>query len=89
MAGCKRGGSCRRPPHPFNGGRAGGLAGSGPLQLNWSSDHTGWRLQAQTNVWNTGLGTHWVDVPNSNQTNRFFVPIMATNGSVFYRLVYP
>jgi len=64
-------------------------AGSGPLQLNWPSDHTGWRLQAQTNAWNTGLGTHWADVPNSNQTNRFSAPIMATNGSVFYRLVYP
>jgi hypothetical protein len=45
----------------------------------------GGRLQAQTN----GLGTAWVDVPNSATTNRVIVPIDAANASVFYRLALP
>jgi autotransporter-associated beta strand protein len=61
----------------------------GTLTLSWPSDHTGWQLQSQTNSLNTGLGTNWMNVPNSNVTNQFAAPIVFTNGSVFYRLTYP
>jgi hypothetical protein len=59
------------------------------LQLFWPQDHTGWTLQMQTNSLNTGLGTNWVGVTNSTVTNQLIVPFSATNGSVFFRLVYP
>jgi hypothetical protein len=59
------------------------------LNLSWPSDHIGWRLQVQTNDWNSGLGTNWVDVIGSTATNQMNVPINAVNGSVFFRLVYP
>ncbi len=52
-------------------------------------DHIGWRLEAQTNLIGTGLGTNWATVLNSTTTNQIFLPINTTNGSVFFRLVYP
>ena len=62
---------------------------TGPqLQLAWPATHTGWRLQVQTNALNSGLGTNWTDIP-ATSTNQIAVPISTTNGSVFYRLVYP
>jgi hypothetical protein len=64
------------------------LAGS-QLQLIWPADHAGWRLQTQTNSPGTGLGTNWATVANSTGTNQIFIPIGATNGSVFFRLIYP
>jgi hypothetical protein len=63
--------------------------GDGQLQLSWPQDHLGWHLQIQTNSLNAGLGTNWVNVPNSTTTNQIFIPINPTNGSVFLRLVYP
>jgi hypothetical protein len=63
-----------------------GFAKSGSqLQLNWPTDHTGWQLQAQTN----NLGTNWVNVSSSLQTNLVTVPLSATIGAVFFRLVRP
>ena len=61
----------------------------GQLQLSWPQDHLGWHLQIQTNNLNAGLGTNWVNVPNSTTTNQIFIPINPTNGSVFIRMVYP
>lgn len=58
------------------------------LQLTWPFDHTGWRLQAQTNALNSGLGTNWTDIP-ATTTNQISLPIGSANGSVFFRLVYP
>jgi hypothetical protein len=55
------------------------------LMLSWPQDHTGWRLQMQTN----NLGTNWFSVSGSQGTNRMLFPIMTTNGSAFFRLVYP
>lgn len=63
-------------------------ASGGNLTLSWPEDHTGWTLQAQTNDMSAGLGTNWMDVPNSSTTNQTTVPINPTNGSVFYRLIY-
>lgn len=63
--------------------------GDRQLQLAWPQDHTGWRLQAQTNTLNCGLGTNWVDMPAALATNQISIPIVPPNGSVFYRLVSP
>ena len=62
---------------------------SGQLVLDWLADHTGWLLQAQTNQANTGLGTNWVTVSDSDTNNHATIPMATTNGSVFFRLVHP
>jgi hypothetical protein len=59
------------------------------LTLSWPADHTGWRLQAQTNNVSVGLTTNWFDVSGTSATNQVVVPLTATNGSVFYRMIYP
>ncbi len=61
----------------------------GTLTLTWPADHTGWRLQVQTNTLATGINTNWSDVPGSTATNSVNQPLDANSGSVFYRLVYP
>jgi fibronectin type 3 domain-containing protein len=62
---------------------------AGQLQFTWPPDHTGWRLMVQTNNINVGLTTNWFTVGSSSNLNQISVPIVTTNGSVFYRLVYP
>lgn len=59
------------------------------LTLAWPADNTGWQLQAQTNAPGAGLGTNWVNVGGSTGVNSLVIPMNTTNGSVFYRLVYP
>jgi autotransporter-associated beta strand protein len=59
------------------------------LDLSWPQDHTGWRLQAQTSSVSVGLKSNWFDVPGSTTTNHMIIPVSPTNGSVFYRMVYP
>ena len=59
------------------------------LQLSWPADHLGWRLQIQTNSLADGIGTNWVTVPNSTNIISTNVIMSATNGSVFFRLIYP
>ncbi len=59
------------------------------LTLSWPADHQGWRLQAQTNVSGTGLGTNWVDVAGASATNQVGIPVNSRNATVFFRLVYP
>ena len=63
------------------------LAGgaSGTITLTWPADHTGWRLEVQTN----GLGANWYSVPGSSSTNSLIIPINPAIPAVFYRLVYP
>jgi autotransporter-associated beta strand protein len=61
----------------------------GSLQLSWPADHTGWRLQTQTNILKVGLTTNWFSVAGSQTTNQITVPIVNTNPTVFYRLTYP
>ena len=62
---------------------------SGQVILGWPADHTGWLLQAQTNSLNIGLGMNWVTVSDSDTNNQAAIPIVTTNGSVFFRLVHP
>jgi len=57
----------------------------GQSQLSWPPDHIGWRLQTETNL----SGTNWLTLANSLATNQVFEPVMITNGSMFFRLVYP
>ncbi|MDR3457620.1 MAG: autotransporter-associated beta strand repeat-containing protein [Verrucomicrobiae bacterium] len=59
------------------------------LTLSWPADHTGWRLQAQTNSLSTGLNTNWADVAGSTTVNSENVTLDPANGTVFYRMVYP
>lgn len=62
---------------------------AGQVQIGWPQDHTTWRLQAQTNGTDAGLGANWATVPGSMATNQMTLPIDSALGSVFYRLVYP
>ena len=62
---------------------------NGVLTLTWPTDHTGWRLQVQTNPLSTGLLNNWFTVPNSTNVNSETIPIDANQGSIFYRLTYP
>ncbi|HEV2454349.1 MAG TPA: LamG domain-containing protein, partial [Verrucomicrobiae bacterium] len=71
-------------PAPINIGET-----NGNLSLSWPVDHTGWTLQAQTNGVSVGLSTNWATVSGSTATNVVIVPITLTNGTVFYRLIYP
>jgi len=59
------------------------------LTLSWPVDHTGYRLQVQTNTLGNGLRTNWVDVPGSTGVNTTNFTINPVNGAVFYRLIYP
>ncbi len=61
----------------------------GQLQFSWPADHTGWQLQAQTNNLTSGLGTNWVNISSSAQTNQVAMPVDKANGAVFFRLVRP
>ena len=62
---------------------------SNQMQFIWPTDHLGWKLQTQTNLLNTGLGTNWSVVANSGATNQVLLPVVTTNASVFFRLTYP
>jgi len=59
------------------------------LQFTWPADHTGWKLQAQTNSLTAGLGTNWATILNSDQSNNYTATVNPAAGSVFYRLVLP
>ena len=61
----------------------------GVMQFNWPADHTGWRLEAQTNSSGVGLGNNWTTVSGSTTTNQIFIPINTAAGTAFFRLVYP
>lgn len=65
-----------------------GMTGNA-LEIAWPLDHTGWRLEAQTNALAVGLSNNWTTVAGSTTTNRVFLPVAPANGAVFVRLVYP
>jgi hypothetical protein len=56
---------------------------NGELQFSWPGDHIGWRLQMNTNL----STTNWQDVAGTDAANSVSIP--ATNGTAFFRLVYP
>ena len=62
------------------------------LNLSWPADHTGWRLQIQTNHLANGVSGNtndWGTVSGSTGTNQIIAPIDPTKPAEFYRLVYP
>lgn len=60
------------------------------LTLSWPADHTGWRLQSQTNTLGVGLNpATWTAVPGSASVNTMNFTIDPTSPTVFYRMVYP
>lgn len=62
---------------------------NGQMQLAWPQDHLGWRLQIQTNNLTGGLGTNWTTLPNSTNVIATNIVINPTDGSVFFRMIYP
>jgi photosystem II stability/assembly factor-like uncharacterized protein len=62
------------------------------LNLSWPFDHIGWRLIAQTNNLANGISRNtndWATVSGSASTNLVAIPIVRTNKTEFYRLIYP
>lgn len=59
------------------------------LQFFWPADHTGWRLEVQTNSLATGLDLNWFEVTGSSTTNSMSLPLDSNQHCVFYRLVFP
>lgn len=68
------------------------VIGGTNLVLTWPADHTGWRLQVQTNPLSVGLVSNpasWVTIPNTELNSSYTNSINPANGTVFYRMVYP
>jgi len=68
------------------------VSGGTNLTLSWPLDHTGWRLLTQTNNLANGISRNtndWGPVANSAGTNQMSLPILRTNRTEFYRLIYP
>ncbi|MEI9863951.1 MAG: hypothetical protein WDN00_05255 [Limisphaerales bacterium] len=59
------------------------VVGGNTLQLSWPADHTGWRLQVQTNGLDARPGSAWYDVDGSTVTNHVSLPIVPANPTVF------
>jgi len=61
--------------------------GINQIQLSWPADHTGWRLLTSTSL----AAGNWADVSSNlvMTTNLVILPLSATNGGAFFRLVYP
>lgn len=59
------------------------------LSVSWPVTHVGWRLEMQTSAGAAGLGSSWVTVANSTETNQITSQLQPGGGSVFYRLAYP
>jgi hypothetical protein len=57
------------------------------LSLSWPSGQ-GWRLQQQITNRSVGLNTNWVYITDSSVSSTNITPDK-TQGTVFYRLVYP
>jgi uncharacterized protein with beta-barrel porin domain len=57
------------------------------VELNWPSDHTGWRLE--TNAVSIADANAWFTLPGSTSTNQVFLNVNPTEGNVFFRLVFP
>ena len=59
------------------------------LFFEWYGDHTGWKLESQTNALNVGISTNWAIVAGAQLTNQFTMPTATSNGAVFFRMIYP
>jgi hypothetical protein len=55
--------------------------------LSWPTDHVGWKLQVQTNGLNSG--NTWLNIPGSDTTNKWRIPMNQTTTGAFFRLIYP
>jgi hypothetical protein len=62
---------------------------SNTLTLSWPADHLHWHLQVQTNSLSTGLGTNWFTIPGSDAVTSTNITMNPSNGSVFFRMIYP
>lgn len=62
---------------------------NGLITVWWPADHIGWRLEAQTNISDAGLGNDWYSIADSESTNQYSAPVDLASGNVFFRLAYP
>ncbi len=62
-----------------------GRIGNSALLLSWPQDHTGWRLQSQSDP----LSTNWFSVAGSINTNQWTTLVSSASRAKFFRLVYP
>ncbi len=76
------------PPIPSEGTNITYTVSAGQITLTWPSNYTGWYLQSQTNLLNTGLSNNWITVSGSESTNQVTLPVAGTNPAVFFRMVY-
>jgi len=58
------------------------------LNLSWPTNG-GWTLEVQTNSLAVGINTNWFRITESASMTSTNFPVVATNGAVFYRLIYP
>jgi|GEM_PF-1117071 len=58
------------------------------LRLRWPRQNMGWLLQMQVCTLESGLGTNWIDIPESTVTNEFSFLPPSTNKCVFFRLIF-
>jgi lysophospholipase L1-like esterase len=58
----------------------------GRIDITWPPDHTGWRLEMQTNTISAGLGVNWVTVSGSTNVNQISIPISSNNVDAFSAL---
>jgi autotransporter-associated beta strand protein len=56
--------------------------------LTWPASQTGATLQEQINPVTVGLSTNWMTVPGSTLTNQMTFPVVPTNGTAFFRLLF-
>jgi fibronectin-binding autotransporter adhesin len=58
------------------------------MQFSWDTTLGNYKLQAQTNSVTVGISTNWADLTNGN-ISPITLPIVKTNGTVFFRLISP
>jgi hypothetical protein len=61
-------------------------ASGGQLTLSWPADHTGWQLQSNSVALTSSSA--WFTVAGSTATNQMVITPDATEGNVFYRLLF-
>jgi autotransporter-associated beta strand protein len=75
------------PPPPLLSLQLGsGTNGNPVLVLSWPPGYSDYTLQGQTNPLGVGLSPNWAAIPGV-VSNRLSLPLMLTNGSVFFRLI--
>jgi hypothetical protein len=65
------------------------IPNSDHIDVSWPSTFVGWQLQAQASTLSTGIGTNWMDIAQSLQTNSLSFSRDPSTDSAFFRLAAP